>query len=63
MSFLDDDRPKKPTSHEIGCDLTMLSADELAARVRLLQEEITRLEAEIEKKNSGRKAAESFFRS
>lgn len=63
MSFLDDDRPKKPTTHEVGCDLTLLSADELAARMRLLQEEMARLQAEIDRKNNSRKAAEGFFRS
>ena len=63
MSFMDDDRPAKPVAHEIGSDLTLLSADELSTRIRLLQDEILRLEAEIERKNSGRKAAESFFRS
>jgi uncharacterized small protein (DUF1192 family) len=62
MSFMDDNRPAKPAAHEIGSDLTLLSADELSTRIRLLQDEILRLEAEIERKNSGRKAAESFFR-
>ncbi|RWX79026.1 DUF1192 domain-containing protein [Neorhizobium lilium] len=63
MSFMDDDRPKKPTVHEVGSDLSLLSTDELSARVGLLQGEIQRLQAEIDRKNSGRKAAESFFRS
>lgn len=62
MSFLDDERPKKPTAHEIGADLSMLSADELDARIGLLKEEIARLEAEKEKKAAGRRAADSFFR-
>ncbi|NKF34049.1 DUF1192 domain-containing protein, partial [Pseudomonas sp. BGM005] len=36
MSFIDDDRPQKKTAHEIGTDLSMLSVDELKARVELL---------------------------
>lgn len=63
MSLFDDDRPKKPTAHEIGCDLSMLSVDELDARATLLREEIARLEAEKERKSAGRRAADSLFRS
>ena len=62
MSFLDDDRPKKPPAHEIGADLSLLSADELQTRITILQEEIARLEAEKARKAEGRKAADSFFR-
>ncbi|MDL2401174.1 DUF1192 domain-containing protein [Rhizobium mayense] len=63
MSIFDDDRPKKPSAHEIGSDLSLLSVDELKARIALMQAEIARLEAEIATKASGRKAAESLFRS
>ncbi|EUB97157.1 protein of unknown function DUF1192 [Rhizobium sp. CF080] len=63
MSFLDDDRPKKPTTHELGCDLSMLSVDELESRIDLLRQEISRLEAEKEIKAAGRRAADSLFRS
>ncbi|MBB3524572.1 DUF1192 domain-containing protein [Rhizobium redzepovicii] len=63
MSFIDDDRPQKKIAHEIGSDLSMLSVDELKARVDLLKAEIARLEAEATRKASGRQAAESFFRS
>jgi uncharacterized small protein (DUF1192 family) len=63
MSILDDDRPKKPVAHEIGSDLSMLSLDELKARIDLLQAEIVRLEQECASKASGRKAAENVFRS
>ena len=38
MSFMDDDRPKKPVSHEIGCELDALSSDELDRRIALLRE-------------------------
>lgn len=63
MSFIDADPPRKTTVHEIGCDLTFLSAEELALRIGLLREEITRLEQEIARKNAGRAAAENLFRS
>ncbi|WP_117191825.1 DUF1192 domain-containing protein [Rhizobium terrae] len=63
MSSLDDERPKKPAAHEIGSDLSMLFVDELDSRIRLLREEITRLEAEKETKAAGRRAADSLFRS
>ena len=43
----DDDRPKKKIAHEIGQDLSLLSVEELAARVQLLHDEISRLEADM----------------
>lgn len=63
MSVLDDDRPKKQPAHEIGCDLTLLSADELSLRIELLKSEIERLETEKAMKSASKAAAESFFRS
>ncbi|GAA3088399.1 DUF1192 domain-containing protein [Rhizobium viscosum] len=63
MSLMDDDKPQKKAAHEIGSDLSLLSVDELKARVELLKTEIARLEAEATKKASGRIAAESLFRS
>lgn len=60
--FTDDDTPKKKTTHEVGCDLSSLSSDELTARIALLQTEITRLEQERTRKNAGRSAAESLFK-
>jgi uncharacterized small protein (DUF1192 family) len=62
MTFLDDDRPSKKTAHEIGADLSMLSVDDLDARIGLLREEIVRLEAERDRKQAGRTAADNFFR-
>ena len=38
----EDDRPKKKIAHEIGQDLTLLSATELTERIALLKEEIDR---------------------
>jgi len=62
MSLFEDDRPKKTRAHEIGCDLSLLSAAELSARIDLLKEEMTRLESERQRKMASRSAAESIFR-
>lgn len=59
--FQDDELPKPRKSHEIGCDLTFLSAAELDERIAALKEEIARLEADKAAKTSSRAAAESFF--
>jgi len=58
----DDDRPKKKIAHEIGQDLTLLSVEELGARVQLLQDEIQRLEADMTRKRATRAAADQFFK-
>ena len=58
----DDDRPKKKIAHEIGQDLTLLSVEELAARVGLLHDEINRLEADMAQKRASRSAADQFFK-
>ncbi len=60
--LFDDDRPKKPATHELGSDLSMLSVQELRARITLLKGEIDRIEAEIESKDKSRGVAEDFFR-
>lgn len=62
MSLFDDDRPKKQPVHEIGCDLALLSADELSLRIDVLKQEIERLDAERARKSASKSAAESFFR-
>lgn len=63
MAAMDDeDRPRKKTSHEIGQDLTLLSVDELNARIALMREEIARLEADIAKKQASRSIADQFFK-
>jgi len=58
----DDDRPKKKVAHEIGQDLSLLSVEELAARVQLLRDEIGRLEADMGQKRAKRAAADQFFK-
>jgi uncharacterized small protein (DUF1192 family) len=58
----DEDAPKKKLSHDIGQDLTLLSAGELAGRIELLKGEIARLEADIAKKRAVKSAADLFFK-
>jgi uncharacterized small protein (DUF1192 family) len=61
-AFDDDDRPKKKIAHEIGQDLSLLSVDEITARIGLLQEEIKRLETDKAQKHAKRAAADQFFK-
>ena len=58
----DDDKPKKKIAHEIGQDLTLLSAGELTERIALLKDEIARLEADMAKKHAVKSAADMFFK-
>jgi uncharacterized small protein (DUF1192 family) len=58
----DEDRPKKKIAHEIGQDLSLLSVEELGQRVRLMHDEISRLEADMAQKRSKRAAADQFFK-
>jgi uncharacterized small protein (DUF1192 family) len=58
----DEDRPKKKIVHEIGQDLTLLSAGELTERITLLKEEIARLEADMVRKQEMKSAADNFFK-
>ena len=58
----DDDKPKKKIAHEIGQDLTLLSAAELTERITLLRHEIVRLEADMARKNAVKSAADMFFK-
>ncbi len=63
MAAIDeDDKPKKNIAHEIGQDLSLLSVEELAARVQLMHDEISRLEADIAQKRAKRAAADQFFK-
>ena len=60
--FDDDDQPTRKVTHEIGQDLTLLSVEELRARVQLMHDEIERLEADIASKNATRAAADQVFK-
>ena len=63
MAIDDDDKPKKKTSHEMGQDLTLLSVEELAERIALLNGEIQRLQSSMQLKRATRDAADRFFKS
>lgn len=58
----EDDRPKKKATHEIGQDLALLSVEEIAERIAILQAEIGRLEEALAKKRASRSAADQFFK-
>ena len=57
----EDDKPKKKVVHDIGQDLNLLSVEELDARVQLLRDEISRLEADMTQKRASRAAADTVF--
>jgi uncharacterized small protein (DUF1192 family) len=63
MAIDDDDKPKRKISHEVGQDLTLLSVEELAERIALMNSEIERLQAAMTKKRASKDAAQSFFKS
>jgi len=58
----DDDKPKKKIAHEVGQELTLLSVEELRERIQILNDEISRLEADIKQKQASRSAADQFFK-
>lgn len=63
MAAIDpDDLPKKKVTHEIGQELSLLSVSELAERIGVLKDEITRLEAEMTRKRASQQAADSIFK-
>ena len=55
-------RPKRPPTHELGQDLSLLSIAELDERVALLRGEIMRLETAKAQKLAAQGTAESFFK-
>ena len=59
---VDDELPRKKTTHEVGGDLSLLSVGELEGRVALLREEIARIEAAMTKKRASLAGADLFFR-
>lgn len=63
MATGEDERPRKPTAHEIGQDLSQLSVEEIAARIELLTGEIQRLQSSMTLKRATRDAADRFFKS
>ncbi|MBX3579052.1 MAG: DUF1192 domain-containing protein [Rhizobiaceae bacterium] len=61
-AFDDEPKKKKAPVHEIGQDLSRLSAGELQERIGQLTAEIARLEAELAAKGHTKAAAEALFR-
>jgi uncharacterized small protein (DUF1192 family) len=62
MARDDEELPKKKITHEIGQDLYLISAEDLAERIGLLKQEIARLEAAMSKAKASRNAADQFFK-
>ena len=62
MAIEDDDKPRKKIAHEIGQELSLLSVEELAERIALMNAEIERLQAAMTKKRASKDAANSFFK-
>lgn len=58
----DENEPRRKVSHEIGQDLSLLSAFELEERIALLRAEIARLEAAAAAKAAAKGAADAFFK-
>jgi uncharacterized small protein (DUF1192 family) len=62
MALFDEEPTTKRRTHEIGQDLSMLSVDELKLRIAILNDEISRVEDELARKDTTRSAAEALFR-
>ncbi len=58
---LEDLKPKKAKTHELGADLSKLSVGDLKALVETLRAEIARVEQAMAAKQSSLTAAESVF--
>jgi uncharacterized small protein (DUF1192 family) len=58
----DDDRPRKPATHEIGQSLDTLSLSDLDERIALLRAEIARIEAVRAAKAAAQDSADAFFK-
>lgn len=61
-AFDEDERTNRKTVHEIGQDLSLLSVAEISDRIALLNDEVARLEAALDKKRASRSAADQFFK-
>ncbi|WP_173934254.1 DUF1192 domain-containing protein [Chelativorans sp. Marseille-P2723] len=59
---MEDDVPPARRQYEIGQDISSISVDELTWTIRLLREEISRLEQELQSRDSTKAAAEALFR-
>ena len=62
VALMDEEPLKRAKAHEIGQDISLLSVDELQARIDVLKGEITRLEQELSQKDATKAAADALFR-
>ena len=58
-----DDLPRPKHVHVLGESLEVISLEELRLRVLALEQEIQRIQAEIQRKQASRSAADAFFKS
>ena len=58
-----DDLPRPKNIHVLGENLEAISVDELRLRIAALHQEILRIQAEVDKKQASRSAADTFFKS
>ena len=60
---MDEDVPvRKKVLHQIGQDLSQLSVEELSERIKLLEEDIVRLDGARSSKCASRTVADQFFK-
>lgn len=59
--MFEEEAPKPKPGHRLGDNLDALSVGDLQELVAELQEEIRRVEADMERKRGGLSAAESLF--
>jgi uncharacterized small protein (DUF1192 family) len=59
---MDEEPLKRAKAHEIGQDLSLLSVEELTARIDILRGEIARIEQDLSQKGATRAAADALFR-
>jgi uncharacterized small protein (DUF1192 family) len=58
-----DDLPRPKPIHVLGENLEAISLEELQLRVGALEQEIRRIQLEMQKKRASRSAADAFFKS
>ena len=59
---MEEEDRKRPSSHDVGMALDVLSVEELQDRIALLEAEIDRLKTAVAAKGDSRKAAEAAFK-
>ena len=63
--MFDENEPKAKNPHEIilGCDLSTFSIEDIEERIDFLEQEISRLKEEKNRKANSIDAAQAFFKS